>query len=511
MKKIVALLLICLMAASIVLAGCGKKDASSPTPNPAPSAKAKDTVVIALQGEPTTLDPQFPDDGNMRAVSDNVFEKLMTLDGKTLQPVPALATEAKNINAATWEFTLRDDVKFHNGDTFTADDAVYSIKRVIDPAFKSQIAGDFASIKDAKVIAPNKIQIITDGTDPILLKRLTKLDIVDKKYVEANKDKVATKPVGTGPYKVTSWKRGVDIQATAFDGYWGQKPSIKNIKYRFIQESSTRLSALKAGEIDFAVNMLPEYMKEMPQVKTEKSNEIYWLRFNQLRGPMVKKEVRLAANYAIDRQALADALFLGAATPTEGQMSKDGYFGFDSTLKAYSYDKAKAQQLLKDAGYKGEVIELVSERGRWLKDGEITEAVAAMLTDAGLNVSIKFLSWQEWLDTLMNQAKAPAIQFSSSGNEFFDMDRMYSSLVESKGSQAAMSNKEIDAKIAAARKEMDPAKRQKMYEELARYFYNDPFAAPLLNLMNIYGMGKDLQWTPRQDSRITVYEMSFKQ
>jgi peptide/nickel transport system substrate-binding protein len=313
MKKTISVLLICLLAVSILAVGCGKK-AETPTTTAPAAAKVKDTVVIALQGEPSTLDPQFPDDGNMRAVTDNVFEKLMTLDGKTLQPVPGLATEAKNINPNTWEFTLRDGVKFHNGDAFTAEDAVFSVKRIIDPAYKSQIAGDFASIKDAKVIAPNKMQIITDGADPILLKRLTKLDIVDKKFVEANKDKVATQAVGTGPYKLVSWNRGMDIQITASDTYWGKKPTIANAKYRFIQEGSTRLSALKAGEIDFAVNMLPEYMKEIPQVKTEKSNEIYWIRFNQLRGPMVKKEMRLAANYAIDRKALADSLFLGAAS-----------------------------------------------------------------------------------------------------------------------------------------------------------------------------------------------------
>lgn len=505
MKKRLALLLIALLTISLVVVGCGSKKAAAPATTP----PVKDTIVIALQGEPTTLDPQFPDDGNMRAVSDNVFERLMEMDGKTLKAVPGLATEAKNINVMTWELTLREGVKFHNGDAFTAEDAVFSIKRIIDPAYKSQIAGNFASIKDAKVIAANKIQIITDGPDPILLKRLTKLDMVSKKYIETNKDKVATQPIGTGPYKVTVWNRGVDIQGTAFDGYWGKKPVIKNVKYRFIQEASTRLSALKAGEIDFAVNMLPEYIKELPQVKMEKSLEIYWMRFNQLRGPMVKKEMRLAANYAIDRETLANALFLDAATPAEGQMAKDGYFGFSTAVKAYPYDKAKAKELLQQAGYKGEVIELVSERGRWLKDGEVTEAVAQMLTDAGFNVKIKFLSWQEWLDTLFNQAKAPAIMYSSSGNDFFDMDRAYSSMVHSTGSQAAMSNKAIDAKIEAARKEMDPTKRQVLYDELAKFFYEDPFGIPLLNLKDVYGMGKNLQWTPRQDSRVTVYEMSF--
>jgi peptide/nickel transport system substrate-binding protein len=512
MKRFLTVLLVCMLMFTLVLSGCGaRKEEPKPAPAPAPApAKVRDTVIIALQGEPTTLDPQFPDDGNMRAVTDNVFERLLEFDGKTLQPKPGLATDIKKINDTTWELTIRDGVKFHNGDYFTAEDAVFSIKRIIDPAYKSQQVSYFSTIKDAKVVAPNKIQVTTDGFDALFPKRMARLDMVSKKYVEANKDKVNTQPVGTGPYKVIAWNRGVDIQATAFDGYWGKKPAIKNVKYRFIQEGSTRLAALKAGEIDFAVNMLPEYMKDIPNVKMETSAETYWIRFNQLRGPMVKKEMRLAANYAIDRKALAEALFLGAASPAQGQMGKEGYFGYSSKVKAHPYDKEKAKELLKKAGYNGEVIELVSERGRWLKDGEVTEAVAAMLTDAGFNVKIKFLSWQEWLDTLFTQAKAPALQFSSNGNGFFDIGLMYNTIVHSKGSQSVMKNPEIDKKIEAARKEPDPAKRQAMYDELALYFYEDPFAIPLLNLKDIYGLAKDLEWTPRQDSMITVYEMSFK-
>lgn len=503
MKKTFTLLLVISLMVALVLTGCGNKPAEQP------AAQVKDTVTVALQGEPSSLDPQYPDDGNMRAVTNNVFETLVAIDGKTLQVIPQLATEWKNVDATTWEFTLRDNVKFHNGDAFTADDAVYSIQRILDPAFKSQIASNVSTIKEAKVLAPNKIQIITNGPDPILLKRLITLAIVDKKFVSANADKVVTEPIGTGPYKVTGWNRGTDITATAFDGYWGTKPAIKNVKWRFIQEASTRLSALKAGEIDFAVNMLPEYIKELPQAKTENSVEIYWIRFNQLRGPMVKKEMRFAANIAIDRQALADSLFAGAASPAPGQMAKPGFFGYSNSVQPYPFDKAKAKEMITAAGYKGEVVELVSERGRWLKDGEITEAVAAMLTDAGFNVKIKFLSWQEWLDTLFTQAKAPAMQYSSSGNDFFDMDRTYSSIVESKGSQSVMKDADADAKIKAAREEMDATKRQAIYDELATKFYADPFGIPLLNLKDVYGMSKDLTWTPRQDSRVTVYEMSF--
>ena len=472
---------------------------------------AQDQIVIALQGEPTTLDPQFADDGNMRPVSDNVFDKLLVLDGKTLQPIPCLAIEWERVSDITWQFTLRENVKFHNGEPFTAEDAVYSVKRIIDPTFNSQIAGNFSTIKDAKIINSNTILIITNGPDPILLKRLTLLDIVNKKYMESSPDNIInTKPVGTGPYQVIEWNRGEEIKIEKFNDYWGQKPNIQNVTYRFIQENSTRLAALKAGEINLAVNMLPEYLEQLPSYKTANSIEFYFLRFNTIRGIMQNKLIRQAVNYAIDKEAIVEALFLGSAVPARGQLSKEAYFGFNKNLDAYAFNPEKSKELLKEAGYKGEVVQLISERGRWMKDGEISEAVASMISDVGINVKLTFLSWQQWLDTLFNLEKAPDIMFSSNGNELFDMDRFYQAIIKTGGPQSAYSNPDIDKKIDVARNEMDPVKRQAMYEELAQLVYDDPFGASLINLKSIWGISKDLEWEPREDGRILIFEMSLK-
>ena len=472
---------------------------------------AQDQIVIALQGEPTTLDPQFADDGNMRPVSDNVFDKLLVLDGKTLQPIPCLAIEWERVSDITWQFKLRENVKFHNGEPFTAEDAVYSVKRIIDPAFNSQIAGNFSTIKDAKVINSNTVLIITNGPDPILLKRLTFLDIVNKKYIESSPDNIVnTKPVGTGPYQVIEWNRGGDIKIEKFNDYWGQKPSIQNVTFRFIQENSTRLAALKAGEINLAVNMLPEYLEQLPSYKTANSIEFYFLRFNTIRGIMQNKLIRQAVNYAIDKEAIVQALFLGSAVPARGQLAKEAYFGFNKNLDAYAFNPEKAKELLKEAGYKGEVVQLISERGRWMKDGEISEAVASMISDVGINVKLTFLSWQQWLDTLFNLEKAPDIMFSSNGNELFDMDRFYQAIIKTGGPQSAYSNPDIDKKIDVARNEMDPVKRQALYEELAQFVYDDPFGASLINLKSIWGISKNLEWEPREDGRVIFSEMSLK-
>ncbi|MGB9868037.1 MAG: ABC transporter substrate-binding protein [Bacillota bacterium] len=508
--KAISLLLVLVLAVSLVGCSSGQKPAEKAPEKPVEQPKqVKDSITIALQGEPTTLDPQFADDGNMRAVTDNVFEGLLELDGQSLKPKTALAESYKSLNPTTWEFKLRTGVKFHNGEPLSADDVVFSVNRIVDPKFKSQIAGNFSSIKEARKVDDSTVQIITNGPDPALPVRLTLLKIVNKKAVEAAGEKVGTQPVGTGPYKVTAWNRGVSISVEAFDGYWGPKPSIKKATYRFIQEGSTRLSALKAGEIDLAVNMLPEYAKELPKVATADGLEFPLIRLNQFKGVMKNKLLRLAVNYAVDKETIAKTLFGGYATVAQGQLFKPGYVGFNPNLKPYPYDPNKAKELIKQSGYKGEKIELIAERGRWLKDGELAEAVSMMLRDVGLNVELKYYDWQEWLKTLFNRERAPDMMYSSHGNEMFDADRTFSSLIHSKGPMSSYLNPDLDKKIDAARTEMDPAKRQKMYEEIGQAIYDDPAFIFLVNLKDIYGLSKSLEWTPRQDSRIILSEMKI--
>ncbi|MEA4891628.1 MAG: ABC transporter substrate-binding protein [Peptococcaceae bacterium] len=517
MKKSLSILLICLMAIGL-LAGCGG-DSGTTTPPPADnnqpdpgaaSGTPKTDIVLAIQGEPTTMDPQYPDDGNMRTITWSVFEPLYKLNGDTLEPEPCLATGYENIDELTWQFTIRDGVKFHDGGDFTVDDAVFSVNRIIDPDFGSQILSDFETIKEAVKVDDKTFQIITQQPDPILLKRLTKLDMVDKEFTEAHTNEQLTLVAnGTGPYKLDHWTRGVEVVITRNPEYWGEQPVLEKATYRFIEEVVTRSSALKTGEIDLAVNMYPEYVADLPQVLSGPGVETYWVRFNQFSGLMVNKELRQAMNYAIDREGIADALFAGYARPCEGQMGRDGYFGYSDKVSAYPYDVAKAKELMAQAGYNGEVIQLLSERGRWLKDGEVTEAVAANLTEAGFNIETKFVSWNEWLDILFDRSKTPDLQFSSTSNEFFDMDRTYSAILHSTGTQTGVVNAEYDKMIEEAKSEMDPAKREAIYDELVQKLYDDPFAIYLLILDDLHGGAANLNWKLREDSRIYISEMSF--
>jgi peptide/nickel transport system substrate-binding protein len=530
-KKLSALTILTLIVL-VSLVGCGPTPAPPPTEAPPPTAAPTEAapppteapaptpepvaagptgeIVIVIGGDPSTLDPQFADDGNERAVNDNIYETLIARDSKTMDLSPGLAESWEQVDDTTWRFALRKGVKFHNGEDWNAEAAAYSINRVINPDFASEQISYYATVTGAEVVDDYTIEVTTDGPDPTLPTRLYWMKMVPPKYAAEDADTFAKKPVGTGPYKFVEWMRDDHVTLEANTEYWGGAPSIKTVVIRPIAEEVTRLAALQAGEVDLVRGLIPEYAEQVPRAVAIPGLEFPWLRLNALKGPTADVKVRLAINHAIDKEALAESLYLGYAVPAEGQLLTPGHFGFNPAVAAYPYDTAKAKELLEEAGYAGEEIELIGEAGRWLKDKELTEAVAGQLRDAGINVNIKIVEWSDWLDLLFAGAdRAPDIQFSSHDNSLLDADRTLSAIYHSEGSQAAYKNEEVDKLVDEARTETDVAKREGLYHQAIQIAYDEAPVAPLVNLEDIYGLSERLQWEPRLDGKMLAYEMSL--
>jgi peptide/nickel transport system substrate-binding protein len=496
-RKIFGLLCV-LVLLSLVLAACDI--GAGPTGE----------LVIAIGGDPSTLDPQVADDGNERAVNDNIYETLIARDSATMGLVPSLAESWSQLDDVTWELKLRTGIKFHNGEDFNAAAAAFAINRVINPDLASEQISFFATIKEAKAVNDTTLQVITDGPDPTLPTRLYWLKIVPPDYAsDADFD---TKPVGTGPYKFVEWVRDDHITLEANTDYWGDEPSIGKVTIRPIQEEVTRLAALKAGEVDLVRGLIPEYVGDVPKVKSVPGLEFPWLRLNTLVGPLTDKNLRLAINHAINKEELAESLYGGYAVPAEGQILTPGHFGFNASVTAYPYDPDKSRELIQAAGYNGEELEFIGESGRWLKDKELIEAVAGQLREVGLNVKVNIVEWSAWLDLLFAGAdKAPIIQFSAHSNELLDADRTMSALYHSAGSQTAYSNSELDWRVDTARTETDLAVREQLYHEAIQIAYDAAALGVLLNLEDIYGMTERLEWTPRLDGKMLVSEMTLSE
>lgn len=487
---------------------------SAPQATTAPAATGATKVVIAIGSDPSSLDPQFPDDGNMRTVDDNIYEVLIGRDPKTMALVPILAESYTEKDPTTWELKLRSGVKFQNGEAFDAAAAAASVKRIIDPAYKSELLSFVSTIKDAKALDASTLQIITSGPDPILPARLTWLAMVPPKY--AGEKDFGTKPSGTGPYKFVEWVKGDHVTLQANADYWGKKATVQQVVVRMIPEAATRVAALRANEVDLIRDLPPESVAQAPKVASAAGLEFPWIRINTFKGKLADPRVRQALNYAVDKEALAKSLYSGYAVLANGQILTPGHFGYNKDLKAYPYDLAKAKALLKEAGAEGLEVSLVGESGRWLKDKELVEAVAGYLQAAGLKPKVQIAEWSAWLDLLFaGPDKAPDLLYSSNDNSLLDADRTLTALFHSKtdtaGGQSAYKNAELDKLIDDARTEIDTAKRASMYAKANQIVYDQAPTIFLLNLQNIYGLSKRMNWAPRLDGRIFFNEMTLAQ
>jgi peptide/nickel transport system substrate-binding protein len=466
------------------------------------------SVTIALGSEPTTLDPQIREDGGERAVNDNVYETLMV---RTSQGAlePGLAAETpKLLDPKTWEVKLRSGITFHNGEPFNADAVVFSIKRIIDPAFNSEQISFFETIQDAEKVDDLTVKIVTKGPDPIMLSRLYWMKMVPPGYAkDAN---FATAPVGTGPYKFVQWKRGQTITLEANAGYWGPKPPIQQVTYRFVEDPGTRLAGLMAGEFDIITNLLPEFKDQVPQAIHVLGLEHPILILNADSGPTKDVRVRQALNYAVDKDALAEGLFEGFAQVEQGQLLSPSFFGFNENVKPYPYDPEKAKALLKEAGASGITIELIGTAGRWLKDRQLIEAVAAYWQAVGINTKVRIFEFTEYLNRLFDRKTRADAIFVAAGNELLDADKSFSAYYRAGGIGSSNSDKTLAALIDGARTETDMAKRASMYHEAVKLAYDNAYFTWLLNIEDIYGVSAKIDWAARVDAKILVKDMKLK-
>lgn len=473
-----------------------------------PVSALAEGVTIALGSEPTTLDPQLREDGGERAVNDNIYETLMvrTPDGKLM---PGLTAETPTlVDPQTWQVKLRPGIVFHNGEPFNADAVVFSIKRLIDPKFNSEQISFFNTIKDAAKLDDLTVTIQTDGPDPILLSRLYWLKMVPPTYAgDAN---FAEAPVGTGPYKFSSWKRGQNIVLERNETYWGETPSIEKVTYRFVEEPGTRLAGLMAGEFDLITNLLPEFTQQVPQAVNILGLEHPIIILHADGGPTQDVRVRQALNYAVDKQALAEGLFEGYAQVAQGQLLSPSFFGFNPDVKAYPYDPDKATSLLKEAEAQGATVELIGTAGRWLKDRELVEAVAAYWDAVGIKAKVRIFEFNEYLNRLFDRKTRGDAIFVVSSNELLDADKSFSAYYKSGGIGSSNTNADLAALIDQARTETDPDKRLALYHQAVQLAHDQAYFLWLLNIEDIYGLSERLQWKGRVDAKLLVSEMQVQ-
>jgi peptide/nickel transport system substrate-binding protein len=344
---LVCVLLVCLLLAGGISAASGQ-------------AKPEGEMRWALY---VTLSPVWFDPGEVVGQL-TPFWVLYAIHDALVKPMPGnlmapSLAESWTVSAdqRVYEFKLREGLRFHNGDPFTAEDVKFSFQR----SKGSKILRE--KVREIMIVDPYRVRFHLHEPWPDFMTFYGTIVtgagwIVPKKYVEKVGDEGFKKhPIGIGPYKFVSHTPGIELVMEAFEGYWRKVPSVKRLVFKSVPEATTRLAMLKRGEVDIAYLLdAPEaqVFKRDPTLRLAFSGGIAVFFFDFLeqwdpKSPWHDRRVRLAANYAIDRRALSEAETLGASKPAGSFIPR--MFEFALPIEPYPYDPAKAKQLLAEAGY----------------------------------------------------------------------------------------------------------------------------------------------------------------
>jgi peptide/nickel transport system substrate-binding protein len=390
-----------------------------------------------------------------------------------------------------YEFKLREGLKFHNGDPFTAEDVKFSFQRCKG----AKVLKD--KVREIEVVSPSRVRFHLHEPFPDFMAFYGTLAtgtgwIVSKKYVERVGDEGMKKhPIGLGPYKFVSHTPGVELVMEAFEGYWRKVPSVKRLVFKVVPEPTTRMAMLKRGEVDIA------YLLDVPQAQEVKKDPnlklafsggigIFFLDFLDQwdpKSPWADKRVRLAANYAIDRQALSDAETLGASKPAGNFIPRS--FEFALPIEPYPYNPARAKQLLAEAGYPngfdaGELHQLPPYFS-------LGEAIVGYLQAVGIKLRMRPMERAAYYSALATKKLKGVCVCTSAlyGNAASRMSEIY----PSDGAWAYGGYPDVDALYKQQARETDRKKREALLHQIQQIIYDRVRLGPIYEYIWPSGVG----------------------
>ncbi len=479
------------------------------------TANAKDQIVIDLVNEPATLDPHVQWNPDSYYVYRNIFDNIVTRDNAGAI-APQIATSWKRLSDTQIEFTIRGDVKFHDGQPLSAEDVAYSIKRITDPAFGSPQLGQFNKIIKAEVTGPNTVTLTTDGVYPALLAQLVKLSVVPKHVVEkVGKDAFNLHPVGSGPYKFEAWQRGVQVTLSRNDAYWGDKGPFKTAVFRAVPDAATRVADLETGTSDLVVTLNSDLAAEIKksgraQVLSVLTERVAYFGINSFKAPLNDVRIRRAMAYAIDKEGIVEGILAGYPKVV-GELASPTHFGWADGIEPYPYDLAKAKALVAEVGAIAKTpMEFATSP---VYDQRVIQAIQQMLNDAGLNVQIKMTDMATYLKGQQSSVPETAntLSYGRWSCACQDADGIMFPLLHSSSNWSRVRDARLDQLLAAARGEPDEAKRKTLYAEAHKIVKDEVSVLPLYQEAVIYGGAKQLKWAPTSNESLFLNRMGWNE
>lgn len=439
--------------------------------------------------DPAETPPQITPFGILYALHDAVVR---SLPGQRL--APALAESwSESPDGLTYEFTLRPGLKFHNGDPCTAEDVRFSFLRYRGTGAKEL----HAKVKHVEVVDARTVRFHLHEPWPDFMTFYGTTAtgagmVVPKKYLEqVGDDGFKQHPIGLGPFKFVSNTPGIALVLEAYEGYWRKVPHVQRLVFKGVPEGATRLAMLKKGEADFAAAMDGAIAEEVQRDKSlqlvdTRHASIFWLQFPDQWDPKsvwADKRVRLAVNYAIDRQAINEASCLGFCPPAGVIIPR--VMDFALQVEPLPYDPKKAKELLKEAGYPNgfDAGELVPIPPFFV----VAEAVVNYLNAVGIRTKMRTMERAAFLSA-WHEKKLRGLFIAAVGASGNAATRV-EAFVHSQGTYSYGGYPDIDALIAQQARERDVAKREALLHQIQRLTIERVMFAPIMDLRGLVGVG----------------------
>ncbi|MCI0548429.1 MAG: ABC transporter substrate-binding protein [Candidatus Rokubacteria bacterium] len=476
----------------------------------AEAQKRGGTLTIARPTDPVSLEPQLETTAPGAWVYYNILEPLVTLDEK-MQIQPKLASSWDVISPTKVRFKLRPGVKFHDGTPLNAAAVKFTYDRALHgtpPARWASLAGSLAG---AEVVDDLTVDIVTREPYGPILRTMAMIytGVVSPAAVQKLGADFSRAPVGTGPFKFIEWKTNTHVIIERFPDYWGDKALVDRVVFKVVPEEGARMIALQTGDADMVLLPSPAQLpalKRDPRYTVHEvvGGRVVFVGMHAGLAPLDDPRVRAALLHAVDRKAILENIMEGSAVPARGVLAPS-VFGFkDMGLDAlYPFDRARARALLAQAGFTpgpdgimqkgGQRLTLtwIAARGRYPKDGEITEAVQQMLKEVGIEAKVEFREWGAVFTQIrgatLNQHLFTLGWVTTNADADYSLYALFhSKQVPPTGwNTSRYANARVDPLLEQARKSLNQGEREKLYAEVQDILAREMVWVPVYNTKEI--------------------------
>lgn len=504
-------------------------------------AAGAETLTVGVRGGPESMDPHYSALGPQADAVKHIFDPLIWT-GDDLQLEPGLATSWEAVDEDTWEFKLREGVKFHDGSDFDAEDVKFSIDRIPKVTGPTTTEIYVRRVAEVEIVDPLTIRIHTDGTAATLPYDFVRLFIVssdaaaDYSTAETSAEgfNSGKATIGTGPFKYVSWEPKGALVLERFDDYWRGAAPWERVVRREISDDSSRLAALKAGDVDI-VNYVSsaDYLslESDPDIATFIGDSVYVMNLQldqRETTPMVRAKgggaldenplrdakVREAIDLAIDRETMVEVVLEGLGTPAN-QMMPVGFFGSSESIPTPDYDPEKAKALLAEAGYAdGFEMDLYCTSDRLPGDGAICEGLGQMFSQIGIDTNVNAISKTVFFPA--SARKEYSAFMNGWGTLTGEASYTLGSLAHSPDEEVKMGafnrigyhNEEVDRLLEEGAREPDADKRRALFEQAMEQTMADRAYISIVVLQSVWaGRADKVTMTPRADEETLAYFM----